>query len=282
MYEIKHGTPVEMYTAGRREVLVKREDLCCPYPGPAFSKTRGIAKYVKKLGAGCGGVGVLSTQISRAGWGTAYVCAGLKIPCWNFHPVLKAPHGLPMDVYNTAVEHNHGINVGLVNSRGSILWQRGRHQMETLAPKGVMLPFHLALQETVEETALEAMHTFKKITPRTIVVPVGSGTICSGVLHAAGSEMDVVGVLVASGVNLTRRKKTILHNAHVSEDGFFKGVHSFTLIPTEYAYLDRAKTNPPFSCDPFYDAKAWEWLAANIASLKPPVLFWNIGGSIKF
>ena len=40
------GTPLITYPAGNLEVIVKREDLCCPYPGPSFSKMRGVAAHI--------------------------------------------------------------------------------------------------------------------------------------------------------------------------------------------------------------------------------------------
>ena len=43
-------------------------------------------------------------------------------------------------------------------------------------------------------------------------------------------------------------------------------------------YRDSATVPCPFPCDAHYDLKAWEVLPSEIDTLRPPILFWNIGG----
>jgi len=38
------NTPWQTEMLGGRIVRVKREDLCCPPPGPGFSKMRGVSR----------------------------------------------------------------------------------------------------------------------------------------------------------------------------------------------------------------------------------------------
>ena len=42
-----NNTPVEQYKIDGRTIHVKREDLCCPYPGPSFSKMRGVVAHIE-------------------------------------------------------------------------------------------------------------------------------------------------------------------------------------------------------------------------------------------
>lgn len=72
--KIQTHTPWELHEG----ILVKREDLSCPPPGPSFSKVRGLTSWLKGLRAQlipptC--VGVLDTRHSKAGWG------GGVLPC---------------------------------------------------------------------------------------------------------------------------------------------------------------------------------------------------------
>jgi len=54
---ISADTPWMEYVVKGVPVAVKREDLCCPSPGPGFSKVRGVLAHLKKLGA----VGIADT-----------------------------------------------------------------------------------------------------------------------------------------------------------------------------------------------------------------------------
>ena len=72
---ITNNTPVELYQAGNLRVHVKREDLCCPLPGPSFSKMRGVAAHIANRPEGV--IGVLDTFHSKAGWAVSWACSRL-------------------------------------------------------------------------------------------------------------------------------------------------------------------------------------------------------------
>jgi len=60
---IVSGTPVEQVD---ERIWVKREDLCCPLPGPEFAKIRGVYSHIKNRPEDV--IGVLDTYHSKAGW----------------------------------------------------------------------------------------------------------------------------------------------------------------------------------------------------------------------
>lgn len=278
------NTPVETYRVGDHWVLVKREDLCAPYPGPGFAKIRGIAEFLRGL-HGVPAVGVLSTLVSRAGWGTAYICSELGTTCWNYHPKTERAD-LPVHRYCKEVEKFGGINIPLPNSRGSLLWARAAKDLKARGGTGaIMLPHHLALKETIEQTALEAAQTMQQVgRVGTVVIPVGSGTLAAGVLRGIALAKGiapvqrVIGVTASVGVSTARRRQSIIHKAGISIGGFFGAIGEFDVQGTTLAYLQEAPVLAPFPCDPFYDGKCWAWLKEHIHELPQPILFWNIGG----
>jgi len=70
------NTPWQTEMLRGRIVRVKREDLCCPYPGPGFSKMRGVEKYVRARQTDFippSRLGVVDSIHSKAGWGVAWL-----------------------------------------------------------------------------------------------------------------------------------------------------------------------------------------------------------------
>src|SRR5690606_22118061 len=92
---IVNNTPVETYELNGVPILVKREDLCCPFPGPSFSKIRGVVAQRQNRPESV--TGVLDTYLSMAGW--AVDCAGWERgkKCVDYWPRFKKdpPGDLP-------------------------------------------------------------------------------------------------------------------------------------------------------------------------------------------
>jgi threonine dehydratase len=82
------NTPLELYNVQGVPVLVKREDLCAPPPGPSFSKVRGVMAHL--LTSPEGVIGVLDTYHSKAGQAVAWACRELGKSCVDFWPYYKA------------------------------------------------------------------------------------------------------------------------------------------------------------------------------------------------
>lgn len=125
------NTPWELYYAGDVGVMVKREDLSCPSPGPSFSKIRGVQKHLEALIEQRGRVpiGVLDTVHSKAGWGVAYLCNWLGMPCYNFFPAYKGEWVLDGFIprENQIQAHSFGASlIPMTAGRSAILYHKAK------------------------------------------------------------------------------------------------------------------------------------------------------------
>jgi hypothetical protein len=205
---LRLGTPLENHLA-ECGLLVKREDLSCPAPGPPFSKTRGVFSHVKaRVEAGVKLFGVLDTSHSQAGHAVAHATRLLGADCVNFFPVYKRDLRPASDVREEdtpAVVLDDGQTVklrdpqvmssrlgarlvGLGAGRSAVLYHQAKKQTEALG--GYTMPNALKLPETLEETAAEVVRTlegasrehFEVMRDVPWIISCSSATIASGVL----------------------------------------------------------------------------------------------------
>lgn len=277
---VVHGTPWETYDIDDGvEVHVKREDLCCPHPGPSFSKIRGLEAYLSKIPPGTP-VGVLDTVHSKAGWGTAYLCKTLDLPCYNFYPVYVKE--LDADG-NHKLRHNQKVAadlgammVPLSAGRSFILYHQAKKELGRLTGSaGVMLPNALKLDEAVDATAAEVVnYTPDALLDATWVVSVSSGTIAAGVLKGLHQHQPDADLVLHLGYSRSKDavKKYVFDRSGVRSD-------DVVVVDEGYAYKDKVSSlQIPFPCNEYYDAKAWWWLVDyGINELRYPLVFWNIG-----
>jgi hypothetical protein len=186
--------------------------------------------------------------------------------------------------------------------RAKVGWYQSKKiLLEEYDANGVMLPLGLPFQESIVATCLEMKETLKStnLTFRTVVSCIGSGTMFAGLwngielstaerigaLKSIGitynpPKIDLYGVLTRTG-SVEHKKEVIQKKAMLQTDGFWKSFTNIHLIDPGWEYTQRYDAywplEIPFPCNPFYDAKAWEWLIRNKADLKEPILFWNIG-----
>jgi hypothetical protein len=274
------GTPWEEYAVDGVTVHVKREDLCCPEPGPSFSKIRGVEAHLKGQEPGTP-IGVLDTVHSKAGWGVSYICQALELPCYDFFPVYKREwvDETGADYYlREFQEHVEDLGAELMPldaGRSSILYHQAKKALaEVTGGCGLMMPNALKLSETIQATAEEVLdHTPEELLTGTWVVSISSGTIGAGVLRGlswAGASAQVVAHMGYS------RSIDAARNYMVNSAGVIP--HGLRLIDDGYAYKDKvSNTQIPFPCNEYYDAKAWHWMVPLAGRLIQPVVFWNIG-----
>jgi hypothetical protein len=280
-------TPVEEYLCAGVPVLVKREDLCSPAPGPQFSKIRGL--YPHLLNRPEKHIGILDTFHSKAGWATSYVCNALGKTAIVFYPQYKADweintadgvfRGGPGQLRPQQM-HAQYFGAQLVPmpaTAGYILEIRAK-KLLTSWPDSAMLPVGLKMPESVAENAKEAELTATKLEPLgSLVVSASSGTVAAGVIR---------------GFSLARRtiQRTIVHLGYSRPIEGKKGLRAnmehkaqMTLphvefVDEKYSYREAADgPDAPFKCNPYYDLKAWRWLESVAADLPKPILFWNVG-----
>lgn len=277
---IKFNTPIEQYKIGNHVVHVKREDLCVPPDSgwPPFAKIRGLHVHMSMLKikkSRIEAVGYADNKISMAGWGVAAVAKELNMKAFIFHHDYKV---LPDKLkYHRKKWLEFGAEVvPLYATKQDILFYSGENYLKKkFKEKAVMLPVGLGLPETISEVAKVARSS-KLNRYKSIVVCIGSGTMCAGILKGAhkNRESSFYGIMVKHLENdkIKGMRSDILHRA-----GIKLAPVNFIVENSHYQYEDEAKIDCPFPSHPIYDLKAWEWLVANIDKLAAPVLFWNIG-----
>ena len=275
---LQHNTPVEDYRA-QYGLLVKREDLSCPPPGPPFSKTRGVYAHVASRPEKV--IGVLDTFHSQAGHAVAQACALLGKRCINFYPVRKADQFKALQPQQLAARDLGAALVWMEAGRSAILYHRAKKLLAEDADS-YMMPNALKLPEMISETAREVQYTLaSQDIPRTlpVLIAISSGTIAAGVIK--GFQQ------------LGREPKFILHQGYDRPQGatlaYMEKMGGINLSPGSdldvelvnegYSYGDVAKVGevPPWPCNRFYDLKAFRWWLREGRARFGEALLWNIG-----
>ena len=264
-------TPLETYSVRDRVLFVKREDLCAPEGAPPFSKIRGLYKHLSNLKcAGIETVGYTETSISMAGWGVAWAAKQLGMKAVIFNPVYKDTHE-ELEYHRYQWEKWGAELVDLDAGMARVNFNISRKILKSEYKKSVLLPLGLPLRETIDATIEEA-EALKQTSWGSVVVNIGSGTICSGLLNAFGDITPIYGIMGRTG-NVGDKKMKIISHSQV----LYFGAINFQVIDPGYEYTDSVEVDSPFPCNKYYDAKAYKWLVENIHLLRGPILFWNIG-----
>lgn len=279
-----NNTPFETYELHGRQILVKREDLCCPYPGPSFSKMRGVVAHIEQRPEKT--IGVLDTFHSKAGWAVAWACRELGKQAIDFWPRYKADGDRKYLPRRQQVQaHALGADtIALQAGRSAVLYHQAKKILSGswghLDEGAYMMPNALKLPESITENAAEVVRSDLDL-PKcaTIVISISSGTVAAGIL------------LGLHQIHRLDWYKVILHMGYSrSPEACFKYMEKVAGISLEgrvqfinegYGYKDAAKgVEIPFPCNPYYDAKAWKWMSdpRNLDQFGPePIVFWNIG-----
>lgn len=262
-----NDTPVEPYLIRDTTVLVKREDLCAPLPGPSFSKMRGVYAHISQRPENV--IGVLDTAHSKAGWAVAYACHSLGKQCVNYWP--KYISFTEVKEQQRKAKEFGAMLIALKAGRSAILYHAAKKDLMARHPEAYIMPNALKINESVTENAAEAERTFKHLPQDgTLVISISSGTVASGILRAVPEAYDVV---LHMGYSRSI-EASLLYVEKMS------GVRRpLKFVDEGYGYADATKVVAPFPCNEFYDAKAWAWLnkPGVVESLKQPVVMWNIG-----
>jgi hypothetical protein len=296
------NTPVEDHRE-RWGLWVKREDLCCPSPGPPFSKMRGVMAHVTSRPEQV--IGVLDTSHSQAGHAVAYACRELGKQCVNFFPVRKAEiargaqYLMPNQLGRPQREAEKlgALLVGLPAGRSAVLYhQAKKNLLEVHQHTGYMMPNALKLTEMIEETACEAEQTFAQRRYETVLIACSSATIAAGVMAGWNRWAKP---LIGRGITL-KVPQFILHQGYDRPEGAFRAYiakmmaepdrsslvrpEDMVVISEGYGYADKARPgpSPDWPCNEFYDLKAFRWWVEQreMDGFEPPeghTLMWNIG-----
>lgn len=264
------GTPVEVHRIGPYpEILVKREDLASPYPGPMFSKIRGVVAHIRKRPENL--IGVLDTFHSRAGWAVSYVCNRLGKGCLDFYPRYKRDAG-DLRPQQREAEANGAV---LMPLKATASWHLHHQAAAVMRGRGYLMPNALKLDESIHETELEAARTPELGLADVVVIPISSGTIAGGVLRNLIHRGRRVTVFLHMGY--TRSEAAVIRYLQEIAPGCTRYL-DIKLVDEKYQYKDqvRDKIQIDFPASPFYDWKAAAWLASE-PEIRGTILFWNIG-----
>jgi hypothetical protein len=263
-------TPLETHRIGEYLVHVKREDLASPYPGPSFSKIRGVVSHIRKRPQNV--IGVLDTYHSKAGWAVSFVCNHLGKRCVNFYPRYKRD-GYELRPQQQEAEKN---GARLVPLQATASWALYHQARTAIGADGYMMPNALKLEESVSETEAEALRTPGIEFVRTTIIPISSGTIAAGVIRALLSVGGFSQIILHLGYS----RSADAVRAYINEKAPGASALDIRIIDERYQYKDKSRADPKlsFPANPYYDMKAAAWLARLPAGeLAEPVLFWNIG-----
>ncbi|WVW77424.1 threonine dehydratase [Stenotrophomonas phage vB_SmaS_Bhz59] len=278
-----NNTPVEQHQQGALRILVKREDLCCPLPGPSFSKMRGVVAHIQNRPEPV--IGVLDTFHSKAGWAVSWACHELGKAAVNFWPRYKADG----DVYLPREQQQRAEALGasmfaLPAGRSAVLYHGAKKRLAAAFPdRSYMMPNALKLPESVTENAAEARRTCEAgevPASGVLVLSVSSGTVAAGVIRgfAEAGLLDRYRVLLHMGYS---RSVPTMRQYMSAVSGLNLDSPRFEFVDEGYGYADAARGDPaPFPCNPYYDRKAWRWLGKPEQQERlrgVPIVFWNIG-----
>jgi hypothetical protein len=270
---IHNSTPVEFYLLQGKKVAVKREDLCCPLPGPSFSKMRGVYAHLSKRSETV--IGVLDTYHSQAGHAVAYACSNLGKSAINYWPVYKADGRELIRAPQQASRSLGAKLCPLPAARSAILYHRAKKHLKENYADSYMIANALKLQESVDENATEAARTpFEPYTH--FIISISSGTVAAGVIRGLLSTDKPFTVTIHLGYT---RSISSVQNYLIKMIGSSFPLNHTQFIDEKYQYADKVdRKDIPFPCNPYYDAKAWDWLDRNIQNLPyENIMFWNIG-----
>lgn len=235
-------------------------------------------------------VGYMDTSISMAGWGIAYMAKRLGIRAVLYYPAYK--HGLKhnQELHLAKWEQFKAVIQPLNNpSIHAININMARRIFQNRYPNGQWLPNGLKFTETIGAVCKEAATAMTTVSPKTIVICVGSGVMTAGVLQGIQQaklpyKPQVFAVLAHKAMDPVKKQQEILNLAGFSTQNTLIDtplstiVSSFSVIPGAYDYYTPVTDiKAPFPSCPYYDLKAYQYLLENFDNFIPPILFWNIG-----
>jgi len=218
-----------------------------------------------------------------AGWGVAWLAPLIGLKAVIFDPRYSTTCGRPkhldvLDFHRSKWKELGAdilpVDAGMVKVNYNIC----KNELEKKYPNSIMLPLGLPFEETVEETARIA-HWYDGHF-KNVVVCIGSGTICAGLVRGLPSA-KVIGIMSRSPGS---KKAAIIKGTQILEKSgvliaglFGRPDSGLSVFDPGWQYTEPSENPAPFPCHPYYDLKAWEWLTDHVKELEPPILFWNIG-----
>lgn len=268
--------PVESHTLCGLPVYVVRDDLCSPFPGPNFSKVRGVYARLRHLAEeGTTTVSSQDTGISRVGWGVSWLCRQLGLRHINVYAQRQ-----DINFYQRMSRAWGGELLPVHGSFSSAMRAQADKAITPLADSYTALPIGLSMPETLWEHADLMRRLDSRLFSGTVVVVASSGTIAASLLYAMGvigATGDLFVIQSSTFSNRERKIETLVHSA-LAQGAPMHSSPKLILRTPGWKYTESFPEPPPFPSDIYLDRKAWAWLWGNVRALRPPITFWNVGG----
>jgi 1-aminocyclopropane-1-carboxylate deaminase/D-cysteine desulfhydrase-like pyridoxal-dependent ACC family enzyme len=263
----RENTPIEAYNIENRTIFVKRDDLYGQNPAPPLAKLRGLRLLLQKANMdGVRLVGCWDTRISKLGQGLAACCRETEgMNCIVSYPTKKG------EKQSVSIQKAAELGAEIYpvpGGRITISFSVARRYV--VERGGMMLPFGLECAEAVEGIRKEARQTpIEYLKGGTLIVCCGSGVTLAGLI----SGLPILPEKII-GISSGRSVKNIVTCIKRYVDGIPPVLE---LKEAMWPYSKALMLPCPFPTHPNYDLKAWKYLVDNLAWLREPILFWNIG-----
>lgn len=243
-------TPIEPAIYKNMHCLVKRDDTYTAAPGACGGKARTAACMVTPATQGlitAGGRGSRQIGIVAALAKARGLPARVHIPAGEPTPWIQMARDYGAEI----IEHRPGYT--------SVIVARAK---EDLRPGWVLVPYSMETQTAVLATATQV----PVVTPKRILVSVGSGMTLAGILHGLnGKPVPITAVII--GADPIKRLNTY------APRGWRERVE---LVKSKHSYHDHVKetiniSGENYTLDPVYEAKLAEYIM-------PDDLVWITGG----
>jgi 1-aminocyclopropane-1-carboxylate deaminase/D-cysteine desulfhydrase-like pyridoxal-dependent ACC family enzyme len=262
-------TPLQLFEVNGRDVWVKREDLCWPFP--ALSKARGVYRAVERRPGK--NLAVVDTGRSLNGQlvATIGLSFGRQVKC-GYPRYVDRPNEIPGPALAI-----RSLGVELVPLQANRQFVMRSQMQQLLDDSWYLFPTGLRLPETVEAVE-EQMHKVYRGLGRigTVIVPTGTGTHLAGIMRAL--DRIAQGYIVA--VQGYARKEERFRRDVDRMAGVNFPSSDWRVVTSMCDYFEvRPDKLPPFAANMHYEVRAWKWLTTPgcIETLRGPIVFWNIG-----
>jgi len=265
------NNPVETHRIGKYEVFVKRDDMMGDNKIlPPWGKMDAIDSILQRMDLS---VPLIQLNVfgSWSGWALARLAKKYDCEVHVVHPKTKKI----TDDYIGVMEEAGAIIHPIRHNMMRVLYAQTNNRAKEEGMR--MLPYAFNTPKYLNAMARRLRATLEELGPiDNLVVSSGSGVTVTG-LSKPFLDLNPKGQVYTVCVSSENSIRKTFNSREVSTDP----VH---IIKSPYEFGDTMpKVEVPFSCNQFWDKKAWHWLTENKSILKGKrTLFWNLGGEYTF
>jgi hypothetical protein len=218
---------------------------------------------------------VVDTARSLNGQLVATIGMTLKRKVLCGYPVYK---GDPLELIpgNVHALRSWGIDtVALQANRQFVMRAAMKRELEKRGGEWFLFPTGLRLPESVHAIEEEGNKVRDELSPKTVIVPSGTGTHLAGLIRAwEGTSTEFIATLGYKREEMRFRRDV------KRAVGYDFDQRKLRVVMTDSEYYDvHPDQIPPWPAHLHYECRAWSWLKkhSDLETLPQPICFWNIG-----